>query len=220
MLSIKARFLETQKSINHSALLLQSDDPMFPPDLTARAAALISRYPRRRAHGGDRGILHRRAHRGALDGDSRLVKRLRPRLCGLFQRGERGAARRSRRDALKAWRSQRGDGASDGRRRAGEIARGRRGSVTGIAGPDGGTAEKPVGLVHFACARRGAPTVAREERFGDIGREAVRLASVRVGVDLLEAAGGESVIARSERRGDPGVVGRPTFPWIASLHSR
>ena len=61
-------------------------------------------------------------------------------------------------------------------------------SVTGIAGPDGGTAAKPVGLVHFACARRGKTTAAREERFGDIGREAVRLASVRVGLDLLEAA--------------------------------
>ena len=64
-------------------------------------------------------------------------------------------------------------------------------SVTGIAGPDGGTAAKPVGLVHFACARRGQPTVAREERFGDIGRAAVRLASVSVGLDLLEAAIGE-----------------------------
>jgi nicotinamide-nucleotide amidase len=64
-------------------------------------------------------------------------------------------------------------------------------SVTGIAGPDGGTAAKPVGLVHFACARRGAPTVAREERFGDIGREGVRLASVRVGLELLEAADGD-----------------------------
>jgi nicotinamide-nucleotide amidase len=62
-------------------------------------------------------------------------------------------------------------------------------SVTGIAGPDGETAEKPVGLVWFGCARRGAPTLAREERFGNIGREAVRLASVRVGLDLLEAAG-------------------------------
>jgi nicotinamide-nucleotide amidase len=61
-------------------------------------------------------------------------------------------------------------------------------SVTGVAGPDGGSAEKPVGLVHFACARRGKPTVLREERFGDIGREAVRLASVRVGLDLLERA--------------------------------
>ncbi len=63
-------------------------------------------------------------------------------------------------------------------------------SITGIAGPDGGSAAKPVGLVHFACARRGVPTVAREERFGDIGREAVRLASVKVGLDLLEAACG------------------------------
>jgi nicotinamide-nucleotide amidase len=61
-------------------------------------------------------------------------------------------------------------------------------SVTGIAGPDGGTAAKPVGLVHFACARRGKPTVAREERFGDIGRGEVRLASVKIALDLLEAA--------------------------------
>jgi nicotinamide-nucleotide amidase len=61
-------------------------------------------------------------------------------------------------------------------------------SVTGIAGPDGGTPGKPVGLVHFACARRGKPTVAREERFGEIGRGAVRIASVDVGLDLLEAA--------------------------------
>jgi len=61
-------------------------------------------------------------------------------------------------------------------------------SVTGVAGPDGGSAEKPIGLVHFACARRGKRTVAREERFGDIGRGAVRLASVRVGLDLLEEA--------------------------------
>ena len=63
-------------------------------------------------------------------------------------------------------------------------------SVTGIAGPDGGSTEKPVGLVNFACARRGKPTVAREERFGAIGREEVRLASVKVALDLLEAAGG------------------------------
>ena len=61
-------------------------------------------------------------------------------------------------------------------------------AVTGIAGPDGGTAEKPVGLVWFASARRGAPTVAREERFGAIGRAGVRLASVRVALDMLEAA--------------------------------
>jgi len=61
-------------------------------------------------------------------------------------------------------------------------------SVTGVAGPDGGTATKPVGLVHFACARRGRATVAREARFGDIGRANVRLASVRVALELLDAA--------------------------------
>ena len=65
MLSIKARFLETQKSINHSALLLQSDDPMFPPDLYSPRRRAHLPLSRRRAHGGDREILHRRAHRGA-----------------------------------------------------------------------------------------------------------------------------------------------------------
>jgi nicotinamide-nucleotide amidase len=61
-------------------------------------------------------------------------------------------------------------------------------SVTGIAGPGGGSLEKPVGLVHFACARRGKSTVAREEQFGDVGRGEVRLASVQVALDLLEGA--------------------------------
>ena len=61
-------------------------------------------------------------------------------------------------------------------------------SVTGIAGPGGGGPEKPVGLVHFACARRGASTWADVRRFGDVGREAVRLASVDVALGLLERA--------------------------------
>jgi nicotinamide-nucleotide amidase len=61
-------------------------------------------------------------------------------------------------------------------------------SVTGIAGPDGGSAEKPVGLVWFGCARRDAPTVTRAERFGAIGRENVRMASVTTALGLLEAA--------------------------------
>lgn len=61
-------------------------------------------------------------------------------------------------------------------------------SITGIAGPDGGSAEKPVGLVWFGCARKGCGVVTREERFGDIGRGAVRLASVGVALDLLESA--------------------------------
>ena len=60
-------------------------------------------------------------------------------------------------------------------------------SITGIAGPGGGSAAKPVGLVHFACARRNGATLHREERFGDIGRDGVRKASVEVALELLEA---------------------------------
>jgi nicotinamide-nucleotide amidase len=57
--------------------------------------------------------------------------------------------------------------------------------VTGIAGPGGGTADKPVGLVHIAAARKGGKTVHRECRFGDIGRDAVRLATVRAALEML-----------------------------------
>lgn len=61
-------------------------------------------------------------------------------------------------------------------------------SVTGVAGPGGGSAEKPVGLVHLAAARTGLPTLHRECRFGDIGRNQVRLRSVQVALDLLREA--------------------------------
>lgn len=61
-------------------------------------------------------------------------------------------------------------------------------SITGVAGPGGGTADKPVGRVHFACASpAGVEHAVRS--FGDIGREAVRLASVRVALELLQSAG-------------------------------
>jgi nicotinamide-nucleotide amidase len=61
-------------------------------------------------------------------------------------------------------------------------------AVTGIAGPGGATATKPVGLVHFALARRGGPTAHLERRYGDLGREAVRRSAVADAVGLLERA--------------------------------
>ena len=58
-------------------------------------------------------------------------------------------------------------------------------SITGIAGPGGGTDSKPVGLVHFACSKKGASTIHCERRFGDIGRENVRTAAVIQALDLI-----------------------------------
>lgn len=58
-------------------------------------------------------------------------------------------------------------------------------SVTGIAGPGGGTAAKPVGLVHAGLARRGMATMHRRLEFGDIGRSNVRLATVAAVLGLV-----------------------------------
>ena len=58
-------------------------------------------------------------------------------------------------------------------------------SVTGIAGPDGGSEEKPVGLVYFGLAARDRDTRTLECRFGNPGRQEVRLASVRTAIKLL-----------------------------------
>ncbi len=57
-------------------------------------------------------------------------------------------------------------------------------AVTGVAGPGGGGDAKPVGLVHVAAARRGGARMHEECRFGDVGREQVREASLRKALDL------------------------------------
>ena len=59
-------------------------------------------------------------------------------------------------------------------------------AVTGIAGPGGGSAAKPVGLVHFAAATRDGRSVHREKRYGKIGRRRVRLRSAAEALAILQ----------------------------------
>lgn len=59
-------------------------------------------------------------------------------------------------------------------------------AVTGIAGPGGGSAMKPVGLVHLAASNRDGKMLHREMHYGDIGRSNVRLATVRTAFELLQ----------------------------------
>jgi nicotinamide-nucleotide amidase len=61
-------------------------------------------------------------------------------------------------------------------------------AITGIAGPGGGSVQKPVGTVVFARARRGEnpkDVVADIKQFGDIGRGAIRIQAALVALELL-----------------------------------
>jgi nicotinamide-nucleotide amidase len=58
-------------------------------------------------------------------------------------------------------------------------------AVTGVAGPGGGSLDKPVGLVHLAARARTGQILHREMRYGDIGRDAVRLATVATALEML-----------------------------------
>ncbi|MET0599599.1 MAG: CinA family protein [Mesorhizobium sp.] len=64
-------------------------------------------------------------------------------------------------------------------------------AVTGIAGPDGGSAEKPVGLVWFGVAMPGRPPLAERRLFENRGRAFIRAASVRTALELGLAALGQ-----------------------------
>ncbi|MGE0847272.1 MAG: CinA family protein [Flavobacteriaceae bacterium] len=57
-------------------------------------------------------------------------------------------------------------------------------SITGVAGPGGGSPEKPVGLVHFAAAR-GNAIIHRRVEFPNNGRRGIRLAAVHIALNML-----------------------------------
>jgi nicotinamide-nucleotide amidase len=71
---------------------------------------------------------------------------------------------------------------------AGALAHSRAGiavSVTGVAGPGGGSVEKPVGLVWFGLAVKGRPPVAERRLFEDKGRAFIREESVKTALALV-----------------------------------
>ena len=59
-------------------------------------------------------------------------------------------------------------------------------AITGVAGPGGGSPDKPVGLVHFAAAARSGKFTHAEMRYGDIGRGEVRHQSVLQALAMLK----------------------------------
>jgi nicotinamide-nucleotide amidase len=77
---------------------------------------------------------------------------------------------------------------------AGALARSHAGlalAVTGIAGPGGGSVEKPVGLVWFGVAVTGRPVVAERQLFADKGRDFIRRETVKHALELGLRALGE-----------------------------
>ena len=74
---------------------------------------------------------------------------------------------------------------------AGALAHSRAGialAVTGIAGPGGGSADKPVGLVWFGLAMTGRAPIAERRLFEDRGRAFIRESSVQVALEMALAA--------------------------------
>jgi nicotinamide-nucleotide amidase len=67
-------------------------------------------------------------------------------------------------------------------------------AITGIAGPGGGSKQKPVGLVHFAATSRDGRRLARERQYGEIGRQNVRERSVVEALELLVTLAQETSI--------------------------
>jgi len=70
---------------------------------------------------------------------------------------------------------------------AGALARSRAGiamAVTGVAGPDGGSPEKPVGLVWFGLAIKDWPIITESHVFENNGRDFIRRETVRTALEM------------------------------------
>jgi nicotinamide-nucleotide amidase len=65
-------------------------------------------------------------------------------------------------------------------------------AITGIAGPGGGSRQKPVGLVHFAAASRDGRRLVHSRRYGRIERRQIRLRSVAEALRLLQLLAGKA----------------------------
>jgi nicotinamide-nucleotide amidase len=163
---------------------------MFPPDLIADAAALLDSFRKRG--------LKLAAAESCTGG---LLTALLTEIAGSSDVVERGfvtysnAAKHELLDVRGEMLATQGAVSEPVARAMAEGALARSGAdvavaITGVAGPGGGSAEKPVGLVHLAAARRGGAVLHRECRFGDIGRAEVRLACVRVALQLISRAAG------------------------------
>ncbi|MEQ3649148.1 CinA family protein [Hyphomonas sp.] len=59
-------------------------------------------------------------------------------------------------------------------------------SITGVAGPGGGTPMKPVGTVHVACARENRAVIHEMLQTGDIGRQQIRLAAMECALKQIQ----------------------------------
>jgi len=57
-------------------------------------------------------------------------------------------------------------------------------AITGIAGPDGGTEDKPVGTVFVACMSRYGQRLSTQAKLGDIGRDQIRERTLDVALQL------------------------------------
>ena len=93
-------------------------------------------------------------------------------------------------------------------------------AITGIAGPGGATTGKPVGLVHFAAAARDGRIIHREQRFGAIGRTAVRQRSVVEALRMLmDLARGPQAATKPRRAATAATRLRPRVTRTPRRHA-